>query len=422
MVAPPPSTSWIRTVDGALARLIIVAVGALLVTVLLPGLQLIDPLPGLVAAAAVCVTGLARTRSPSLAWLAAIGGAWAAALLPIVQARDASPLELGVDRWLPWALAAGSAAATTLWIAADYATRPGRRIEPVAVPVAIGLVGWFCFAVVLTIGAAFAGQQADPAFTWVDVAAAPIAWVSIFLLGLLGLGIAADVRAAVTRAREARTDGGVAALVGASLRELVPGTRAAEEARATAERRDLAGDLHASVVPSLRRAIDEAEGNADPAIVLRHLRAADLELERLMADRWPIVLETFGLVAALEDLAERLEAGGSPPISIGVEGAETRPSQQVERAAWRFVQVALDNAVRHAAATAIEARVAISSASLRVTVEDDGRGFDPERPVRGRGLADVRGAATEVGALVSVAALRPRGTSVDFRWPARGAS
>jgi len=44
------------------------------------------------------------------------------------------------------------------------------------------------------------------------------------------------------------------------------------------------------------------------------LRSVDLELERLMADRWPVVLDAFGLVAALEDLAERIEADGAVRI------------------------------------------------------------------------------------------------------------
>ena len=67
-----------------------------------------------------------------------------------------------------------------------------------------------------------------------------------------------------------------------------------------------------------------------------------------MADRWPVVLETFGLVEALEDLAERTEAEAGVQVALEVGAAAGRPRPDIERTAWRIAQVALDNAVRHA--------------------------------------------------------------------------
>ena len=190
-----------------------------------------------------------------------------------------------------------------------------------------------------------------------------------------------------------------------------------------AERTRLAGDLHAVVLPSLRRAIAEAEAGGDPEAVARHLRAVDLELERLMADRWPVVLEAFGLVRALEDLAERLEADGSPPVTIEVEhgGAGDRQPAPVERAAWRFALVTLDNAVRHAAASAITVSVATAPDRLHLVVADDGRGLpatpSPQRP-HGRGLPDATRRAADVGATVEVRSRPTNGTEATFDWSA----
>src|SRR5205085_9476349 len=93
---------------------------------------------------------------------------------------------------------------------------------------------------------------------------------------------------------------------------------AAKEASLAAERTRHAGDLHAVVLPTLRRAIADAEAGGDPDVLARQLRTVDLELERVMADRWPVVLEAFGLVAALEDLAEQVEAGGGPAVEPDV--------------------------------------------------------------------------------------------------------
>ncbi|HET7473372.1 MAG TPA: hypothetical protein VFJ71_09625, partial [Candidatus Limnocylindrales bacterium] len=253
----------------------------------------VDVVPILFAGAAACILGLTRTRAPSLAWLAAIGGMFSAAAVPVAFARGADPAVVGVDAWLTWAAPAGVGAFVDLWIAAGYATRPDRRFEPASLVAAGTIVAWFGISVAVTILAVLAGEHEDPAFTWIDVASLPIAWFPPFLAILVGLGALADLRDALGRARDRLPPGASAWELGsATVRELVPGQAAAEETRAAAERVRLAGDLHASVVPSLRRAIEEAEGGADPGVVLRHLRAADLELERLMADRWPIVLET----------------------------------------------------------------------------------------------------------------------------------
>jgi len=285
-------------------------------------------LPVLVAAAGVCVALLAIRRVPSLAWLAAIGASYAAATLWFARARS---LTTDTDV-LGWTAVVGCAslwAIATVWTAARYAARPGNRLDPIAGPLALALVVWVVVACVTTVGVVLAGQRApDPAFNWIDVATVPIAFFLPIPLALTLLGVLADLRAGVVRAR-ARTEplpgSNLAerlwALAVATGRELVPGQAAAEEAVLAAERTRLAGDLHAVVLPSLRRAIAEAEAGGDPEAVARHLRAVDLELERLMADRWPVVLEAFGLVRALEDLAGhdrgRARRGRGSPARAG---------------------------------------------------------------------------------------------------------
>lgn len=379
--------------------------------------------PGLIGIAALCVIGLTHRTTPTIAWLGAILAGYSFATLPIAAARGADPRILEVSGWLGLAAPAGFAALASMWIATEFATRPERPVAPLVGSLSRVLLGWLAVAIVVTWVAAATGQRSDPAFTWVDVATYPIAWYVPFVAFVTAIGLAAELRWAWVRAAErtARERGTARAwaVAAATVDELVPGRGAAAQASVVAERRQLAGDLHASVVPSLRRAIDEAEAGADPRAVLRHLRSADLELERLMADRWPIVLETFGLVAALEDLAERLEAGGGPPIGIEIERADGRPPREVEGAAWRFAQLALDNAVRHAGAGSIDVRVVAGPETVRLTIADDGRGFDPssERRPGARGLADIAVVAAAVGATSRVDARVGGGTTTTFGWP-----
>ena len=390
----------------------------------------IGPIPILLALAAFCVAALARHPAPSLAWIATIGGCFAAASIPIDQARAANPAALGMGTWLGFALPASLGAIATLGIAAQYAIRPDRRLGRLSVPLAVGAWIWLIVACVTTIGAIIAGQSADPAFTWVDVATAPIGGFVRFVVVVTALGALADVRAGYQRARErlgdtppgATTPERAWALAIATLRELVPGQSAAEEATVAAERTRLAGDLHATVLPGLRRAIAEAESGGDPDALARQLRTVDVELERLMADRWPVVLEAFGLVAALEDLAEQVETNTGLAVQIDVEGAGERPPPAIERAAWRVAQLAIDNAARHAEAFAITVTVAVGPDRLTLAIADDGRGFD--LPAGGavrpgaRGLSDATRRAAAVGATIRIEPRSGGGTTVAFDWVA----
>jgi signal transduction histidine kinase len=425
-------------VEGAIIWFIVGGAVLGLAVVTRPTLTPVNLVPILVALGALCVIELTRRPAPNLAWLAAIGGAYAAASLPIDQARAADPGTVGVGTWLTWAVPASAGALITMWIAACYATRSGRRLDPVAVPIAIALFGWFAVAIATTIAAIAAGQGADPAFTWIDIATAPIATFSLFVLALVGLGVAADIRAAAERARAERVKEQVPPgdrargapgwgwdLARATIRELIPGQSAAEEASLAAERTRLAGDLHASVLPGLRRAIAEAEAGGDPDVLASQLRSVDLELERLMANRWPVVLEAFGLVAALEDLAERIETDTGRAVQIDVDRAGDRPPPAIERTAWRIAELAVDNATRHAEAPDITVRVAVERNRVSLAVADDGRGFDPTTPgsVRtgARGLADATRRAMAVGATIRIESRPGGGTTVVFEWVARRA-
>ena len=267
------------------------------------------------------------------------------------------------------------------------------------------------------------------------MATAPIALFVPFVGLVTCLGLAGDVRAAARRAmgrtapadpvasgsarsRSART----VALAAATLRELWPGQADLDETTRSAERTRLAGDLHAVVLPSLRQAIAEAEAGGDPDALARHLRTVDLELERLMADRWPVVLEAFVLVAALEDIAERIETDGGLKVEIDVERAGERPPVAIERTAWRVAQVALDNVVRHAAATTVTITVGVAAGQVALAIADDGRGVasGPAATSRpgARGLADATRRTETIGATIRLEPRLGGGTIVVFNWQA----
>jgi signal transduction histidine kinase len=91
----------------------------------------------------------------------------------------------------------------------------------------------------------------------------------------------------------------------------------------------------------------------------------------------------------------------------------------VEVAAYRIVQEALTNVVRHAQASACTVRLAVDAGALLVDVDDDGRGL-PADPVAGVGLSSMRERAAEMGGACLVDDAPGGGTRVRARLPVPG--
>jgi signal transduction histidine kinase len=62
----------------------------------------------------------------------------------------------------------------------------------------------------------------------------------------------------------------------------------------------------------------------------------------------------------------------------------------VETAVYRIVQEALTNVVKHANARHVSVVLTRKNGAVSVVIEDDGKGFDPNRPAEGIGLSGMR--------------------------------
>jgi len=86
----------------------------------------------------------------------------------------------------------------------------------------------------------------------------------------------------------------------------------------------------------------------------------------------------FGLFAALEDMADKINKAGNTTVTLDV--PEEVRAHQFERSnelsIYRIVQEALSNIVKHAQATNIELTVLQQVKGLTISIKDDGKGFD----------------------------------------------
>lgn len=105
------------------------------------------------------------------------------------------------------------------------------------------------------------------------------------------------------------------------------------------------------------------------------------ELRDLIANLRPSLLDDLGLAAALQSQVndfERRLANSERPIRarMHVSGAPYRLSPDVENIAYRIAQEALTNVAKHAQARQVDVTLRYDDDCLRLTVHDDGVGFD----------------------------------------------
>ncbi len=108
-------------------------------------------------------------------------------------------------------------------------------------------------------------------------------------------------------------------------------------------------------------------------------RQAVQELRQFLFRLRPLILESQGLVAALTHLAERLQE--TEPFAIHMEvdpAVDQALDPNAKGLVFSIIEEALNNARKHAEPQNVWIRARIEGDQLQVSVEDDGRGFDPQ--------------------------------------------
>ena len=201
------------------------------------------------------------------------------------------------------------------------------------------------------------------------------------------------------------------------------------------ERRRIARELHDEIgqgLTALVMQLGTVEGALDPGADsvrprLQAVREQTSEMienvRRLMLDLRPAVLDDLGLVPAIRWYAESHlpQAGIEARVSISNLDEHERLPRRLELVAFRLAQEAVTNVIRHAQAKRAVISLGRVADGLELSVEDDGRGFDPEgAPRNGRrgwGLAGMRERVALLGGTLSVTSRPGCGTRVAATMP-----
>jgi len=204
------------------------------------------------------------------------------------------------------------------------------------------------------------------------------------------------------------------------------------------ERRRWARELHDETLQSLaglrvglsgaRRGSDEDLRTAVDTAV-ESITEEITNLRALIVELRPAALDEYGAAAAIETLAERTSAREGIPVEVNVNLAFERGDEaerhtpELESTAYRLVQEALTNAVRHAGSTRIQIDVSEHDGCVDLTVTDDGRGFEPNdhdpAPAVGEhlGLLTMRERAARVRGRMAIISSPGHGTTIETSVP-----
>ena len=143
------------------------------------------------------------------------------------------------------------------------------------------------------------------------------------------------------------------------------------------------------------------------------------DLRRLSHDLHPAALERRGLAEALRDHCREIERRHGLRVGLSLDGGEGPFPPDVALGLYRIAQEALENTARHAGAQTARLTLRAAGRTARLTVADDGAGFDPgeARRAGGVGLASIEERAQLLGGRCRIASAPGAGTEMEVTVP-----
>ena len=146
------------------------------------------------------------------------------------------------------------------------------------------------------------------------------------------------------------------------------------------------------------------------------------ETRRFIFDLRPMILDDLGLEPTLRRYVQQFTTKHKVEVGVTINGMHGRLPGDIEVAAFRIVQEALQNVAQHAHAKHAQVGIDVNGEVVAVTVEDDGAGFtgdesrlsDPKR----KGLATMRQRVGMYGGQMNIDTAPGRGTRITATLPA----
>ncbi|MCA1574856.1 MAG: sensor histidine kinase [Acidobacteria bacterium] len=204
-----------------------------------------------------------------------------------------------------------------------------------------------------------------------------------------------------------------------------------------AERKRIAGELHDSLGQSLviirnwaMLGAGQLENNSPAREELDEINTIASrtinEVREIAYNLGPYHLERLGFENSIRDMASRVAKASGIAIATELDALDGALASETQMSLYRVTQEALNNVVKHSRATETRIVLKRESAGVRLTIADNGQGFDPQtskasetlgasRP--GLGLNGMAERVRLLGGALTVRSAPEQGTTVEALLP-----
>lgn len=135
----------------------------------------------------------------------------------------------------------------------------------------------------------------------------------------------------------------------------------------------------------------------------------------------PMMLDDLGLAPTIRRYADAFKEQAGLDVNVTVTGQERRLEPYLEVMLFRAIQELLGNAARHSQATSVKVSLDLGEDRIRVSVDDNGKGFDADSIHQGNnlGLKLIRERTEMLGGSFEIDSALGKGTRILFAVPAR---
>jgi len=146
-----------------------------------------------------------------------------------------------------------------------------------------------------------------------------------------------------------------------------------------------------------------------------------LETRHYIHDLGPLLSGERDLAAVAENLVGEFAAIAGIPAHLTAQGDPPEVSVGVATGLYRIIQESLANVLKHARASEVNVALSFGDRDVRLVVQDDGAGFEPDAARHGYGLENMRQRAEELGGSLEISSAPGTGTRVSVSLPAQEA-
>jgi two-component system sensor histidine kinase DegS len=135
----------------------------------------------------------------------------------------------------------------------------------------------------------------------------------------------------------------------------------------------------------------------------------------------PMMLDDLGLIPTVRRYADAFKEQSGMEVNVTITGTEKRIEPYLEVMVFRAIQELMGNAFRHSQASLLKVNLDLSDENIRIIVDDNGKGFDPDilQQSKSLGLKLIQERVEMLGGSFDIETSAGKGTRVMFFLPIR---